>query len=501
MPATLLNGDIFATLAIFLDPEIFASLNTNFPAIPAIFLNTNGIAFLNPNASAHSDPVAPVLLALFAIAIGAALGGRWMRRIGQPAVLGELLIGVLAGNLAFALGEPILTVLREGETLVGVVRTALEQNIGVAEAAKRALPDSENTRRLVEILRGPSGPVAVSIHQFVDLLSRLGVIVLLFLVGLETNYHEMRRVGWTATRVAVVGVVCPFLLGAGAIALLRPGTPLENQIFIGAILTATSVGITARVFRDLGQTQRIEAKIILGAAVIDDVLGLIVLALVSGLVVSGAVTLGAAAWITAKAAFFLGGAIGIGMWVTPRMARRLARLEIENLKLLFGLGLAFLLAWLANAMGLAAIVGAFAAGLVLEEIFLEDFKGQPLRELLSPLESLIVPVFFVLMGLQVKLESFLQPGVAGLAAVLTVCAIAGKLAAGVACPAQLDRLTVGVGMMPRGEVGLIFASIGKALGVVDDALFSAVVVMVMLTTLLTPPLLKVTLARARHDKT
>lgn len=450
---------------------------------------------------AHADPVAPVLIALVLIAFGAALGGRWMRQVGQPAVLGELMIGMLAANLAYFFHEPVITVLREGETMVKVLNLALSQNLGVAEAARQALPDTEATRRLVEVLAGPTGAVAISVHQFIDLLSRLAVIVLLFLVGLETSVHEMRKVGRAAFLVAVVGVVCPFLLGLAAMELLMPDAPLQKDIFIGAILTATSVGITARVFRDLRQSHRTEAKIILGAAVIDDVLGLIVLAVVSGLVVTGTISLWSVTAITLKSTLFLAGSIGLGLWVTPRLVRRMARLEIENLKLLFGLGFAFVLSWLANRVGLATIVGAFAAGLVLEEFFFDELEQQhSLRDLLSPLESLIVPVFFVLMGIQVKLETFADARVVLMAAVLTAAAVVGKLISGLACSPKLDRLSVGVGMMPRGEVGLIFASIGKGLGVVTDAVFSAVVIMVMVTTLLTPPLLKITLARSepRH---
>jgi Kef-type K+ transport system membrane component KefB len=446
---------------------------------------------------AHGDPVAPILMALVLIAIGAALGGRWMRRAGQPAVLGELLIGLIAANLAWWWGEPVITVLREGETVRQIVDAALVQGVSAAQAARQMLPAGPATDRLAEILGGPGGPTAISIHSFIDLLSRVAVIILLFLVGLETSYHEMRKVGGPALLVAVVGVVLPFALGVGAMRILMPEASWAKDIFIGAILTATSVGITARVFRDLGQAQRDEARIILGAAVLDDVLGLIVLAVVSALVTTGSVSLLAVTGITAKAAVFLFGSIALGMWLAPRLVRRVARLDIAHVKLLFGLGFAFVLAWLANAVGLAPIVGAFAAGLVLEEFFLEEFKGQSLRELLSPLESLVVPVFFVLMGMQVKLETFAQPQVLLMAVILTGCAIVGKVLAGAVVSAKLDRLSVGVGMMPRGEVGLIFASIGKGLGVVNDAVFSAVVIMVMVTTMLTPPLLKITLARRR----
>ena len=229
---------------------------------------------------------------------------------------------------------------------------------------------------------------------------------------------------------------------------------------------------------------------------IDDVLGLVLLAVVSALVVTGTISVATVSWISFKALAFLAVAISVGVWVTPRLVRSIARLEIDNVKLLFGLGLAFVFSWLANRFGLATIVGAFAAGLVLEELFLDELKGHSLRDLLSPIESLFVPVFFVLMGMQVKLETFGDWKVILIATVLTVVAVAGKLVSGIACGKQFDRLSVGVGMMPRGEVGLIFASIGKGLGVVDDAIFSAVVIMVMVTTLLTPPLLKLTLGAA-----
>lgn len=447
-------------------------------------------------AAAHGDPVAPILIVLVLISIGAALGGRWMRKIGQPAVLGELLIGVLVANVAYAWGEPVMTVIREGETMMRVIEKSLVEGVSAAQAARQLLPDTESTRRLAEILASPAGPIALSVYGFVDLLSRIAVIVLLFLVGLETSYHEMRKVGGPAFLVAVVGVMLPFAMGVGVMNLLMPEAPLAKDIFIGAILTATSVGITARVFRDLGQSKRDEARIILGAAVMDDVLGLIVLAVVSGLVVTGSISFWSVAGITAKSAAFLFGSIALGIWLAPRLVRRVARMGLENQKLLFGLGFAFVLSWLANLVGLATIVGAFAAGLILEEFFLEEFKGQSLRELLSPIESLIVPVFFVLMGIQVKLETFADAKVIGMALALTVCAILGKVLAGFVCSKKLNRLAIGIGMMPRGEVGLIFASIGKGLGVVNDAVFSAVVIMVMVTTVLTPPLLKLTMGDA-----
>lgn len=360
------------------------------------------------------------------------------------------------------------------------------------------LPSTEGTRRLVEALSSPDGPVAVSVYQFVDLLSRIGVIVLLFLVGLETSVREMAKVGISALSVAVVGVVCPFLLGMGAMALLVPQNSRQNDLFIGAILTATSVAITARVFGDLKQSHRIEAKIILGAAVIDDVLALLVLAVVSAIAVTGTFSAVGLLMIGLKATLFLAGSIGVGLWITPRFVKRAARWEVKNFELLFGLGFAFVLSWIANWIGLATIVGASAAGLLLGDLFSEELsEGHSLRDLLSPVESLIVPIFFVLMGMQVKLEALANREAVIIAAGLTAAAIVGKLAAGLACGPKVNRLVVGIGMIPRGEVGLIFVSVGKGLGIVTDAVFSAVVIMVMVTTILTPPLLKLALANGR----
>jgi len=445
---------------------------------------------------AHSDPVGPILIALMLIALGAMLGGRLTKRIGQPAVLGELLVGMLVANIAYYFHQPIITILREGDSIYALAQAALTQNVSLAEAARQVLPPTEHTQRIIEVLNSPAGPIATSVYQFIDLLSRIGVIVLLFLVGLETSVREMAKVGAASLSVAVVGVVCPFLLGLGAMKLALPGASFHTDLFIGATLTATSVAISARVFSDLQQSRRVEAKIVLGAAVIDDVLGLLVLGMVSAIVVTGTVSPLRLSLIGMKAILFLAGSIGLGLWVTPRLAKYVVRADIKHSELVFGLGFAFVLAWLANWMGLATIVGAFAAGLVLGDLFSEELgPGHSLRDLLSPLESLIVPVFFVLMGMQLKLETLADRKALIIAAGLTLAAIAGKLAAGFVCRGRVNRFIVGIGMVPRGEVGLIFASIGKSLGVVTDVVFSAVVLMVMITTFVTPLLLKMILIR------
>jgi Kef-type K+ transport system membrane component KefB len=335
-------------------------------------------------------------------------------------------------------------------------------------------------------------------------LAELGAILLLFEVGLESTPKEMVAVGLPATRVALVGILVPMALGYGASQLVHPAESWMAHAFVGAMLAATSVGITARVLQEAKATRTASARIILGAAVIDDVLGLVVLAIISGVIQSatGGAPLDAAgiALIVGKAFGFLVAAIAFGSLVSPLLFRRALALNTTGVVMALSLGLCFGLAWLAAAAGLAPIVGAFAAGLVLEDVHYQalrerDAEKRDLHHLLQPISSFLVPVFFVLMGMGVDLSVFAQPGVLGFAGALTVAAVLGKQVCSLgAVGPGVDRLAVGLGMIPRGEVGLIFASIGRTLTiggerVVDDMGYSAVVVMVAVTTLVTPPLL------------
>ncbi len=450
-------------------------------------------SFVFSGGLSHADPVVPILIASIFITLGAALGGLLMKWIKQPSVLGELLVGLLAGNLGYYFGNPVLTVLREGDNLSRISDMALGSSLSVAEATHKILPPGPHTDLIANILSSHNGLSYLNVYSFIDIVSRMAILILLFLVGLEISLVEMRRVGKYASYVAVLGIVIPLLLGMGTMKILHPNGTLAADLFIGGILTATSVGITARVLRDLGRDTTEEARVILGAAVIDDVLCLIILAVVSGLAVTGTISVASIALTTAKATVFLVASLGIGIWLMPKLVRRLATFGVKNLKLLFGVSFAFLLAWLANFSELATIVGAFAAGMVLNSFFDREVEGASLHELLSPVESLVVPLFFVWMGIQVKLETMANKDVLIAGLLLTIVAIIGKVAAGWGCPRTMNRLAVGFGMMPRGEVGLIFAGIGKGIGVVDEGLFSAVVLLVMVTTVLAPILLRATL--------
>ncbi|MCP4788452.1 MAG: cation:proton antiporter [Fuerstiella sp.] len=421
----------------------------------------------------HTDPVAEVLLAILIILFLAKVVGDLFERLGMPAVLGELTVGIILGNWALFTGSDVF-----------------------------------------DFFKPHPGDVDNLTGTVLDMLARIGVVLLLFEVGLESRVKEMVSVGVSSLLVALLGVGVPMLLGFGVGYVLISESLADWQVpaFLGATLCATSVGITARVLKDLGRSRDRESKIILGAAVIDDVLGLVVLAVVSGLIVEGdqfqIMTL---VKIVGLSVAFLAGALFLGAIQFPRMLFRGASfLRGHGLLVTTALMICFLFSWGASEMGLAPIIGAFAAGLILEGAHYQEvgekWKNHRLEDALAPLSALLVPIFFVATGIAVDLSQFTGGSVWMLAIGLTVVAILGKLvcAYGVREPG-LNRLAVGLGMIPRGEVGLIFAQVGQGLktpdgaDVVDKATFSAIVVMVMVTTMITPPLLKWALSRSPAD--
>lgn len=447
----------------------------------------------------HGDPIAPVILGVTGILFFAVLGRFAARKIGQPSVLGELLMGVVLGNLGYYFGSDLILLLRQGPEVFDIVELTLAGK-SVAEVAS-ACSNGASIDTILTALQGPSGAELLRVAHTVDVFSRYGVIFLLFLVGLDTSIEDMRKVGPGATRVAITGVILPFILGFIAIKLLMPGLPLHTDIFIAATLGATSVGITARVFQDIHMDKSREAHMIIGAAVIDDILGLLMLAIVSGIIISGVVEINQVILTIVLATGFLLGAVLAGPYFLRIIIRQLCHLDIIEAKMFTSYLFVMVLAWMANLVGLATIIGAFTAGLVLQETYFVNCRAEPgkvytIKDLIMPLEVILVPIFFVLMGIQVKLETFLDTQVIMTAAALLVAAIIGKVASGLVAGKDINRLAVGIGMMPRGEVGLIFAAIGKTLGVIDDFLFSAIVLMVIVTTLLAPPLLKNTMQKS-----
>ncbi len=438
--------------------------------MPIIALAITSVAQAATEEGGAGHSAAFTFLWIAVILIAAKISGL-VERWGQPSVLGELVIGVIIGNLA---------------------------------------------------LLGLHWFEPIKADPIIAFLAELGVVILLFQIGLESNIAKMKQVGMRAFMVATIGVVAPFILGTYVIGpWLMPGLEFNAYLFLGATLTATSVGITARVFKDLKKLQIPEAQIVLGAAVIDDVMGLIILAVVSAIVTVGSVGIGMITWITAKAILFLVLAVVIGQLLAPQLGKWFAKIHTGiGMKLTLALAFGLITAFLAQVIGLAPIVGAFAAGLVLDPVHFKFFKDpqivedikeslkestdQTLKEkvdkvmehhshrhiedLIEPIGFFLVPLFFVYTGINVKLETMFDLPVLLVALGVTAAAFIGKIVSGLAA-GKVNKWLVGFGMIPRGEVGLIFAVIGKSLGVVNDEVFSIVVIMVILTTLATPPIL------------
>jgi Kef-type K+ transport system membrane component KefB len=381
------------------------------------------------------------LFSLIVIYISARLLGELAVRIGQSSVLGELLAGVLVG-------PSLLGLVHQTETLT--------------------------------------------------LLGEIGVMLLLFEIGLESDLQSFLRVGPSAAVVALIGVAVPFSLGYGVATALHL-TPLQ-AIFVGATLTATSVAISARVLSDLGRLQSREGSIILGAAVLDDILGLVILSVMVGLAESGTVSWFAIIQTAGLAILFLSAAMVFGNRYASLFSKLVNRLNTRGGLVITALTFALLLGYVAEEVRVAPLVGAFAAGLILART-----EHQALIEAqLKPITDVFVPIFFVLVGVAVNL-SYLNPfnaqnqSVLLLAGGLTAVAIVGKLVSGWGVlDRTVNRWVVGVGMVPRGEVGLIFAGVGLASNIITDALYGAILIVVALTTFLSPLLLKRLLQNGKH---
>lgn len=440
-----------------------------------------GAVFMFPallqSAGSESKAYATTMLFIAVILIAAKMAS-FIERLGQPAVLGELLVGVILGNLALL-----------GITVFEPIKT----------------------------------------DEIIKFLAELGVVILLFQIGLESNLKEMTKVGVPAFLVAIAGVIAPFGLGVFVVGpWLLPDAEFNTLLFLGAALTATSVGITARVFKDLGKLQTRESQIVLGAAVIDDVMGLIILAVVSAIVTIGSITSGAIAMIVLKAVLFLGGAIAIGQFMAPTISLWFSKIHTGvgmKFTLAFSIGLLF--AFAAAKLGLAPIIGAFAGGLILDAVVFRRFKRpeyveeiaeiaeeaqaptkgrladmvhryehRHIEDLIEPVAQVFVPLFFVVTGMAVDLTTFADTSILMTALGITAAAFAGKLVAGLFAGKGTNKWIVGFGMVPRGEVGLIFATIGAGLGVITGGTFSVIIIMVILTTLLTPPILTTLLKKS-----
>ena len=443
----------------------------------------------------HTDPVAPVILWVTVIFFFGVLGRYVARRLNQPGVLGELLMGVLVGNLCYFFGMPLAIVLREGSAVFSIISDVLSGD-SVALAVNTVISDPHYAQPVIAALSGPHGTDLLRVSYVVDIFSRYGVIFLLFMVGLETSFDELKHTGRESLQVALIGVVAPILLGLLAAYFFMPDSSFQADLFVAATLSATSIGITARVLKDMKKLRTREAKTILGAAMIDDILGLIILAIVSSIVIRGMIDVWTVGRVTLLAAAFIAGALALGPWVLRKAVAFFHLLELWEAKLITAFLFLMCLAWLATLAQLASIIGAFVAGMIIHDGFFDGrgekaHKNEPsIHHLVAPLEGILAPLFFMLIGIQVKLETFMNGPVLMIAGGLIVAAVVGKLVCGLGANQKDDRILIGIGMLPRGEVGLVFASIGQTIGVISDDLFAAIILMVIVTTFIAPILLK-----------
>lgn len=425
-------------------------------------------------ATATESEYAPVvltgvLLSLVVIYLASKLGGELSKMMDFPPVLGELVGGVVVGASALHL----LVFPESG----AIASDSLIMN--VLQSIDHLSPEAVTS-------------VFQSQSEAISILAELGVIVLLFEIGLESDLRELKKVGYQAAIVACVGVVVPFVAGTAGLMFFFH-TPAIPAIFAGAALTATSIGITSKVLSELGHLKSREGQIIVGAAVIDDVLGIIVLAVVASLAKTGEVDIWNVIYLIVSATVFLIGSILLGKFFNKTFVTIADKLQTRGKLVIPAFIFAFFMAFIGNAIHLEAILGAFAAGLVLDE----TDKRKELDQQVIPIADILVPIFFVTVGARVDL-GVLNPVVPEnqqgliIAIFLVVVAIIGKVVTGWSVFGQpgINRLAIGVGMIPRGEVGLVFLGIGAASGAIDKPLQAAIIIMVILTTFLAPPFLR-----------
>jgi Kef-type K+ transport system membrane component KefB len=369
-----------------------------------------------------------LLLSLSAVIIATKLLGELARRFGQPSVLGEIFAGVILGGSALAVLDP----------------------------------------------RDPA------MHA----LGQLGLFVLIFQIGVHTDVRSLRRVGSSATMVAIAGVVLPFVGGFFVARMF--GFSALASVIAGASLTATSMAISARVLGDQGILHTKEGHVVLGAALLDDVIGLIVLSVVIGVVGGASVSIGGMARVSVSSAAFIVIALAIGNYAMPPLFRVLDGIRAKGSLGMFGMAFGMLLAALAIVSGTSLIIGAFVAGMILHR----TPQRNEVERTTAQIGHFLVPIFFAVVGASVDLAALTSNTALGVGGALIVVAIVGKVLAGFApMRFQGNKLLVGAAMVPRGEVGLIFAQMGLATGAITPELFAAIMLMVVVTTFAAPPML------------
>ena len=448
--------DILNSILTFIDYNFYISLFATIPEHVDTDTDTSLV-------------LSSILLSLVIIYFASKLGGEICARIDLPPVLGELVGGVTIGI-----------------SILGLLVFPEGMNTANNSLIMRFLQFSADvTPENIQTIFNSQG-------EIISILSELGVIILLFEIGLESNLKELISVGPQSVMVAIVGVVAPFVLGTLGLTYLFH-VDIIPSIFAGAALTATSIGITAKVLAELGHLSSQEGQIIIGAAVLDDILGIIVLAVVASLIKTGQVEIFNIAYLSLSASIFLIGAIFIVRLLHPVYVKLVNKMKTRGQLLLISLCFAFVLSYIAQIIHLETILGSFAAGLVLAE----TEKRKELQDVIAPISDIFVPIFFVCVGAKTDL-SVLNPTDPNnregliLAGFLILVAIIGKIISGFTIIGQpeLNKLAIGVGMIPRGEVGLVFVGVGSASGILSKPIEASIIVMVIFTTFLAPLLLR-----------
>jgi Kef-type K+ transport system membrane component KefB len=452
---------------------LFPSMADHLPALSALFAAIPLLAVVE----AENAPIllTGVLLSLVVIYLASKIGGEISQRLNLPPVLGELVGGVIVG--------------------ISALHTIVFADSGLPASAAGIM---SVLQWIYQFTPAVASSVFESQSEVISVLAELGVIILLFEIGLECDLRQLKEVGVQAVVVACVGVAAPFAAGTVGLMTIFHVAAIP-AIFAGAALTATSIGITSKVLSELGQLKSTEGQIIVGAAVIDDVLGIIVLAVVASLAKTGEIDVSNVIYLIVSATVFLIGSILLGGIFNQAFITIVKGLKTRGNIVITAFTFAFFMAFIGNAIHLEAILGAFAAGLVLDET---DARNE-LDELIKPIADLLVPIFFVTVGARADL-GVLNPAIPAnqsgllIAVFLIAIAIIGKVITGWVVFGQPDinRLAIGVGMIPRGEVGLVFAGIGSASGAIDKPLEVAIILMVILTTFLAPPFLRIAFDRS-----
>ncbi|MCA9333119.1 cation:proton antiporter [Candidatus Saccharibacteria bacterium] len=452
--------------------------------ISLFFVAFPSVAFASSSgeSSEHHIIHFGIVFAMLAIVLMAGKVGNVIERIGIPAVLGELLAGIVLAALGYF-----------GLNIVGEIQAS----------------------------------------SFIAFVASFGALLLLFSIGLESKLNEITKVGFNALIVALIGVALPFIAGAFLLAPIFYAHESTNaHLFLGASLVATSVGITASVFKSMNILKTRAAQTVLGAAVIDDVLGLVVLAIVSALASGSEVSSGLIIGLLVKSIAFLAGSVILGSVFAKPISKMFRKIHTGlGMKVALAISFALVFGYLAELFGLEPIIGAFAAGLLLEEVHFRDFdesevvkdlkslefkapkdREKTLRiinkhqeshveDLINNIGLIFIPVFFVYTGLQIDFGSLLNPSLYVTAVIISIFAVIGKVVAGIAAKGSWnEKLLVGMSMVPRGEVGLLFAAVGKSLGVLSTEMFSVIILVVIITTFLAPPLIKKIAQRTYPEK-